>query len=105
MRQACSPFTLCSLCAAPPSPPRNIRIIEVFKDYVTIGWDAPERDGGDAVTGYEIEKSLQGKMFVTAGRTDANVSWDAKRLQIIGLLTSMNHIVHPERGSCLFCGP
>ena len=69
-----TPVNVWSIFTAPPPPPKNIRIIEVYKDYITIGWDPPESDGGDVITGYEIEKSLQGNMFVGAGHVDANVS-------------------------------
>ncbi len=63
----------CCLAAA-PSVPRNIRIVEVYKDYVTIAWDRPESDGGEPIIAYEIEKSLGGAMYVNAGRCEASVS-------------------------------
>ena len=53
--------------SAPPSAPNNLRIIEVYKDYIVIAWDDPEFDGGEPIRGYTIEKSLSGGTFVGAG--------------------------------------
>ena len=38
------------LLSAKPSPPRNVRIKEVYKDYIIIEWDTPEKDGGESIT-------------------------------------------------------
>src|SRR6218665_1641119 len=39
-----------------PWKPVNLRVTDVWKDYVTILWEEPENDGGSPVTGYTIEQ-------------------------------------------------
>ena len=39
-----------------PSPPQNVRPVEVYKDFIVIAWDEPESDGGAPITGYTVEK-------------------------------------------------
>ncbi|RXN36975.1 hypothetical protein ROHU_002464 [Labeo rohita] len=39
-----------------PGPPTNVKITEVTKDSVTVTWEPPENDGGDAVKAYHVEK-------------------------------------------------
>lgn len=39
-----------------PSPPRNLHVKEVYKDYIVVGWEVPESDGGSPITGYVVEK-------------------------------------------------
>ena len=52
---------------APPSEPRNVRVIEVYKDFMIVAWELPETDGGSEITGYQVEKSLSGGVFVNTG--------------------------------------
>ncbi len=40
----------------PPGPPCNLAVKEVYLDWITIKWDAPENDGGTKVIQYIIEK-------------------------------------------------
>ena len=47
-----------------PSPPRNVRAVEVDKDFVVLEWDEPESDGGVEVVEFLIEKSLSGELRV-----------------------------------------
>jgi len=39
-------------CTAVPGPPLDVEVSEV------VAWKAPESDGGSAITGYIIERSL-----------------------------------------------
>jgi titin len=39
-----------------PEAPRHLRIHDLAKNSVTLAWDAPESDGGGAISGYLIEK-------------------------------------------------
>ncbi|CAD5121391.1 DgyrCDS9913 [Dimorphilus gyrociliatus] len=39
-----------------PSPPLNLRPIEINRDSVYLEWDKPESDGGNEITNYVIEK-------------------------------------------------
>ena len=39
-----------------PSPPRNIMVEDLKKKTVVLAWEAPEFDGGCAVSGYHVEK-------------------------------------------------
>jgi titin len=56
-----------------PSPPRDVRVKEVNKDYVVVTWDAPESDGGSPITGYLVEKKdAAKKTYIKADNTDAN---------------------------------
>lgn len=43
---------------APPSPPQNLRVIDVTSKSVTIEWEPPSSNGGAEITGYIIEKYL-----------------------------------------------
>ena len=55
-----------------PSPPRNLRVVDVYKDFITVAWDAPETDGGAPLTGFTVEKAdAKRKTFTNAGSTDA----------------------------------
>lgn len=47
---------LCLRVSAPPTAPASLRLTSITKDSVTLAWEAPERDGGSALTGYIIEK-------------------------------------------------
>jgi hypothetical protein len=42
----------------PPSPPQNLRIVNVTSKSVTIEWETPESNGGAEITAYIIEKLL-----------------------------------------------
>ena len=57
---------------APPTPPRNLRVTEVYKDFISLAWDTPEADGGEPIRGYNIEKSLGGGMFVSVAQVPAD---------------------------------
>ncbi|ELT96017.1 hypothetical protein CAPTEDRAFT_139759 [Capitella teleta] len=55
-----------------PSPPRDVRVKEVNKDYVVVTWDVPESDGGCPITGYLVEKKdAAKKTYIKADSTDA----------------------------------
>lgn len=47
--------------------------MEVSKDYVVITWEPPKYDGGETISGYEVEKSLDGMIFISAGYVDSSV--------------------------------
>lgn len=64
---------LYALFIAPPSVPQNLCVIEVSKDYALLSWEPPKYDGGEKISGYEIEKSLDGMVFVSAGFVDSTV--------------------------------
>ena len=57
-----------------PSAPRNLRVVEVYRDYIVVAWDPPEHDGGDSVSGYVIEKTVSGNVFVNAGAVSASTT-------------------------------
>ena len=39
-----------------PDAPRNLMVKDYWSNYITVTWNAPESDGGAAITGYVIEK-------------------------------------------------
>ena len=39
----------------PPSPPRDPQAVSLISGVVTLEWKAPENDGGEPVTGYQVE--------------------------------------------------
>ena len=39
-----------------PGTPRGLRVTDVWSDYISILWEAPESDGGSPLTGYTIEQ-------------------------------------------------
>jgi titin len=55
--------------SGPPSAPVNLRVMEVYKDFVVVSWEPPLSNGGEKILGYDIEKSIKGCMFVNAGYT------------------------------------
>ncbi len=56
-----------------PSAPQNLRVTEVYKDYVVISWDAPKQDGGSPIKGYTIERAdAKRRNFTSAGTVDAD---------------------------------
>jgi titin len=40
----------------PPSQPRAINIVEVFKHHIVLEWQKPKSDGGSKITGYTVER-------------------------------------------------
>ncbi len=42
----------------PPGPPKEVNIVEAFRDSITITWIEPETDGGSPITGYHLERRL-----------------------------------------------
>ncbi len=54
-----------------PSPPRNLSIKEVNKDYIVVSWEVPEHDGESPITGYVIEKrDVKKSSYINAGNVD-----------------------------------
>ena len=52
-----------------PDPPRNLRAMEVYSDYIVIAWDEPETDGGCPITEYKVEKcDAEKQAFFSAGK-------------------------------------
>ena len=48
--------------------------MEVYKDYITISWEAPESNGGSPIVQYIVEKrdvTRSSGMWVLAGTVDA----------------------------------
>jgi len=55
-----------------PSAPSNIRVTSILSDSVTLGWGAPDFDGGMPLSGYVIERSNAAHGgWTTVGTTDA----------------------------------
>lgn len=53
-------------------PPGQPDYVDVTSDSITLKWDAPKRDGGSKITGYNIEKRQgQGRWF-KANLTDVH---------------------------------
>ena len=38
-----------------PTPPRNVKVKDVFRDRCTVQWQAPSDDGGSTITRYVVE--------------------------------------------------
>ena len=57
-----------------PSPPSNLRVTDIWKDYMMLVWEPPQADGGSPITGYTIEQRDAyevGFRFVVALKEDA----------------------------------
>ena len=39
-----------------PSKPTNLHVTDIWKDYMTVVWEAPKSDGGSPITGYTLEQ-------------------------------------------------
>ena len=65
-----------------PSPPQNLRGVEVDASYITLAWDSPASDGGSALTGYVIEKKdMKRAEYVFLANVDATtLQYKATRL-------------------------
>lgn len=44
-----------------PGQPGEPKAIDTSLSHITIKWDAPKRDGGNPIAGYQVEKQLEGK--------------------------------------------
>ena len=56
-----------------PEAPKSLRVKEVWTNYITIAWDAPDKDGGSPITGYIIEKrDALRPMWLKAGTVEAD---------------------------------
>ena len=56
-----------------PTVPVNLKVKEIYKDYIVMTWEAPKDDGGSPITGYTIEKKDTRKTsFMSAGSTDGS---------------------------------
>ena len=56
-----------------PQAPRNLRVTDVYKDFIVIMWDAPESDGGAPVTKYIVEKrDMSRTSYTKAGSVDGD---------------------------------
>ena len=56
-----------------PSVPLNLRVTEVYKDFVVLAWDAPEHDGGAPIIGYTVEKrDMKRAAFAKVETVDSN---------------------------------
>jgi len=65
------------------SAPRNVRMTEIWRDFITIAWDAPESDGGSPLTGYAVEcrDSFESSYRLLATVKPDTTSYTAKDLQ------------------------
>ena len=51
-----------------PSPPSNLEVTEVGRDFISVTWEEPESDGGAPITHYVIEKRDASQLtWLTAG--------------------------------------
>lgn len=64
---------LLHVIADKPSPPLNLKVKEVGKDYAVVSWESPESDGGSDITGFIVERrDISKTSSVNAGNTDGN---------------------------------
>ena len=78
-------FTMltCACHTDKPSPPRNFRVTEVFKDFVVVAWDTPESDGGSPITEYLVEKrDAKRETYTKVAAVDAT-TFNAKATKLI----------------------
>jgi hypothetical protein len=66
-----SPNLLLYTCTTncPPSAPRNVTLVRASRTEVDVTWEAPESDGGSAVTGYTATAAVTGGTTVTCATT------------------------------------
>ena len=55
-----STTTDATTATATPGAPTNLTAISVSDTQIDLSWDAPSEDGGDAITGYDLEYSADG---------------------------------------------
>jgi hypothetical protein len=74
-----------------PSPPENVKVKEVGKDYVIVSWESPESDGGSPITGFIVERrDVTKSSWVGAGRVDAETFYQ----QITKLTEGNEYEIH-----------
>ena len=66
-----------------PSKPLNLRVTDIWKDYITITWEEPENDGGCPLTGYVIE---QRDAYKVGNRFETNVGANTLMHQVRSIL-------------------
>ena len=66
----------------PPGAPTNLRL-EVGDGQVTLSWDAPEDDGGSAITDYEVRINGEGE-WISIGSTETTYT-------VTGLVNGTKH--------------
>lgn len=70
--------TCVSVCfSGKPTAPRNLRVMAVNKDSVSLTWNEPEHDGGSPIERYVVENALMVEnekrvVFTDAGYTSAD---------------------------------
>ena len=67
-------FLSTSFTTDPPFAPQNLKLVDYNVDFITLSWEAPENDGGSAITRYIVEKrDSQMSMWMQAGVVEKDV--------------------------------
>jgi len=64
-----------STVAEKPSKPTNLKVKDIWKDHMTVLWDAPQSDGGSTITGYTLEqRDAFDVNYKFVANTEANIT-------------------------------
>lgn len=94
-------FTAPSL-ASPPGAPRNLRLLDRAARSLEMAWDAPSSNGGSAITGYVIRRSLASNM---ASPTTVSTGATPRTRILTGLVPSTRYYIRVAARNAAGEGP
>ena len=91
-----------SLVTDKPSAPQAVRLLEQYKDFISIQWDEPASDGGSRLTGYIIEKRDANRTLWTQ---IGEVGGDVRRFKATKLYEGSSYMFRVAAENAIGQGP
>ena len=67
---ASAPLTMPTDVTRPPGAPTSVQAVATGTTTARVTWSAPSDDGGSAITGYRVERSVDGSAYALLGTAD-----------------------------------